>query len=337
MRTANRLQSRRLRVAVLSGGESEEREISLQSGHDVACALRARGHEVICIDPAETPVAAAQFRDVEIAFLALHGRSGENGDIQSLLERMGILYTGSGPEASRLAISKSASKERFFQQGVPTPPYVLVHESDESARARELAIRIGFPLVVKPDTQGSSLGVSIVESAESLTPALKECFRYDPFGLFERAIPGTEWTLGLLDDEPLPLIQIESPREFFDFTAKYRDEATAYRFDSPVSNAVRSSIIAAGVNAAKAIGTKGLARVDLRLDHDGRPWVLEVNTIPGFTDHSLVPKAAAHAGISLGELCERTIERSLAAAAIRRETLRGPHWTRAWRPETKRG
>ena len=152
---------------------------------------------------------------------------------------MNVLYTGSGAEASRLAFSKSAAKERLFQRGVTTPPYVLVHESDDPRRTLELALRIGFPLVVKPDGQGSSLGVSIVKSAGELPAALQKCFQFDVFGLLEQAIPGTEWTVGLLDDEPLPLIQIETPREFFDFTAKYEDDATVCRFEFAVAGACR--------------------------------------------------------------------------------------------------
>lgn len=336
MRAVHFIEPSRRRVAVLCGGDSHEREISLRSGRAVASALRERGHEVVCLDPALTPPEAAQFHDIDVAFLALHGRNGEDGEIQAILDRMNVLYTGSGAEASRLAFSKSASKERLFQRGVPTPPYVLVHESDDATRTIELALRIGFPLVVKPDAQGSSLGVSIVKAADELPEALRNCFRYDVFGLLEQAIPGTEWTLGLFDDEPLPLIQIETSRGFFDFAAKYEDDATVCRFDFAFPAHVVSSIIEAGLGAAKAVETKGLARVDIRLDERGRPWILEVNTIPGLTEHSLVPKAAARAGISLGELCERSIERCLTAANARRAPLRGPHRAKAWRPEPKR-
>ena len=176
--------------------------------------LRGREHEVVCLDPALTPPEAAHFHDVDVAFLALHGRKGEDGEIQSTLDRMNVLYTGSGAEASRLAFSKSASKERLFQRGIPTPPYVLVHKFDDPKRTLELALRIGFPLVVKPDGQGSSLGVSLLKSADELPAALQHCFRFDDFGVLEQAVPGTEWTVGVLDDEPLPLIQIETPRDF---------------------------------------------------------------------------------------------------------------------------
>jgi D-alanine-D-alanine ligase len=249
---------------------------------------------------------------------------------------MGVVFTGSSEDASRLAFSKSASKERFFQSAVPTPRYVLVHESDGVDRSHELADRIGFPLVVKPDTQGSSLGVSIVRTAEALPGALRQCFRYDSFGLLEAAIAGTEWTLPLLDDEPLPLIQIATPREFYDFAAKYEDPATEYRFEFTESRAAVASLVDVGCRAARAVGTKGLARVDMRLDPEGRPWVLEVNTIPGLTEHSLLPKSAARAGISLGELCERSLESALTAAHTRRSILQGPHRLRAWRAERKR-
>jgi D-alanine-D-alanine ligase len=325
--------SQTYRVAVLCGGDSDERSISLESGRCVAEGLRERGHEVSVVDPSVTPPEAAVFRDVDAAFLALHGRNGEDGTIQSVLDRMGVIFTGSGAEASRLAFSKSASKERFFQCGVPTPDYVLVHESDATQRCHELADRIGFPIVVKPDSQGSSLGVSIVRSPDGLPAALGRCFNYDSFALFERAVIGTEWTLPLFDDECLPLIQISTPREFFDFTAKYEDPATEYRFEFAESRAAVASLVDAGRRAAQAIGTKGLARVDLRLDHEGHPRVLEVNTIPGLTEHSLLPKAAARAGIGLGELCERCIERSLIAAHGRRSILQGPHRLRAWHAE----
>jgi D-alanine-D-alanine ligase len=328
--------SQTYRVAVLCGGDSDERSISLESGRCVAEALRERGHEVTLIDPSATPPEAALFRDIDVAFLALHGRNGEDGTIQSVLDRMGVVFTGSAAEASRLAFSKSASKERFFQCGVPTPVYVLVHESDGTQRCRELADRIGFPLVVKPDSQGSSLGVSIVHSPDDLPLALRRTFSYDSFALFEQAVAGTEWTLPLFDDEPLPLIQIATPREFFDFIAKYEDPATEYRFEFTESRAAVASLIEAGRRAAQAIGTKGLARVDLRLDPEGRPWVLEVNTIPGLTEHSLLPKAAARAGIRLGELCEQCLERALIAASGRRSTLQGPHRLRAWHAAPKR-
>jgi len=316
-----------LRIAVLAGGESDERDVSLRSGACVARALSQRGHRVIPVDPAEAPLASRAWDDVDVAFLALHGRFGEDGHVQALLTELGVPYTGSDADASRLAFSKSASKERFLQYEVPTPPYILIHESDDLGRIEKQARRIGYPLVVKPDAQGSSLGVTIVESPAQLSDALSQCFDYDKFGLLESCIVGTEWTLGLLDDDPFPLIQIEAARPFYDYRAKYDDDATRYHFEFGLPTNVVRAIENAGVRAAQAIGTRGLARVDLRVDRQNRPWVLEVNTIPGFTDHSLVPKAAERRGWTLGELCERAIHACLSArpdAAAKPQGLRGP-------------
>ena len=305
------------RIAVLSGGESSEREVSLQSGAAVARALEARGHEVTRIDPAESDLAQETWGVFDVAFLAIHGRFGEDGQIQRLLEDVGIPYTGSNSDTSRLAFSKSASKERFAQCGVPTPPYVLIHESDDAERIQTQALRVGYPLVVKPDTQGSSLGVSLIDSPQELPQALKQCFQYDPFGIVEPVVSGSEWTVGLLDDVVLPLIKIETNRQFFDYQAKYEDEATAYRFEFPLPAHVVHAIETAGRQAGEALKTRGLARVDILLDKFQQPWVLEVNTIPGLTDHSLIPKSAARLGIGFGELCERAIQSCLSTAASR--------------------
>ncbi|MBW3538883.1 MAG: D-alanine--D-alanine ligase [Planctomycetes bacterium] len=302
-----------LRVAVLAGGRSSEREISLKSGIAVAHALLGRRHQATMIDPAARALESIPWDQFDAAFIALHGRFGEDGQVQELLERAGVVYTGSSAETSRLAFSKSASKERFAQCGVPTPPYVLIHETDRAARIEQQARALGFPLVVKPDGEGSSLGVSIVERPEELPQALTRCFHHDAFGILEAAVIGSEWTLGMLDDEPLPLIQIETSRPFYDFQAKYEDDATVYRFEFALPSQVVETIAAAARSAAQALGTRGIARVDLRVDKWNRPWVLEVNTVPGFTDHSLVPKAAARIGLDLGALCERELRRAIAA------------------------
>ena len=176
---------------------------------------------------------------------------------------------------------------------------------------------MGYPLVVKPDTQGSSLGVSLIDSPQGLPQALKQCFQYDPFGIVEPVVSGSEWTVGLLDDVVLPLIKIETNRKFFDYQAKYEDEATAYRFEFPLPAHVVQAIETAGRQAGEALKTRGLARVDILLDKFQQPWVLEVNTIPGLTDHSLIPKSAARLGISFGELCERAIQSCLSTAVSR--------------------
>lgn len=299
------------KVAVLAGGDSAEREISLASGACVTQALRDRGHRVIELDPKWVDLNRENWSEIDVAFLALHGKYGEDGHVQRILEHLGVPYTGSDPEASRIGISKSATKERLAQHGVPTPPYVLIHESDAPERILGHANALGFPVVIKPDTQGSSLGVSIVPDAEQLPAALTKAFTLDTFGIIEKAIVGSEWTVGLLDDYILPSIQIATDRQFFDFHAKYQDDATGYRFEFEVTSDVVRKIELAAQGACRAIGTRGIARVDIMLDSQMQPWVLEVNTIPGLTDHSLVPKAAERLGWSFGELCERAIQSCL--------------------------
>ena len=299
------------RVAVLAGGDSDEREISLQSGSAVQQALTNRGHLALHLDPAVVDLAGVDWRQFDVAFLALHGQFGEDGQVQQILEDAGIPYTGSDATSSRLAFSKSAAKERFLQFGVPTPEYSLLHYTDDVARVERTTREIGYPLVIKPDCQGSSLGITIVHSAEMVPAALKHCFEFDSFAVVERAIPGTEWTVGMLDEMVLPPIQIETDREFFDWQAKYVDDDTRYLFDTAFPAHVVTAIADAARKACHALGTRGMVRVDLRVDDAMQPWVLEVNTIPGCTSHSLIPKAAARMGIEFGELCERAIRSCL--------------------------
>lgn len=300
-----------LRIAVLSGGTSAEREISLQSGRAVEQALQSRGHNVSIIDPAERDLLKVNWTEYDVAFLALHGTFGEDGEVQGILDSTDIPYTGSNSDASRLAFSKSASKERFAQCGIPSLPYVLVHESDDASRITQQAEAIGFPLVVKPDAQGSSLGVSLVSSLDELPQALTRGFHYDSFCILEQAVVGSEWTIGFLDEVALPLIHIETDRSFFDFQAKYEDDQTRYHFEFGLPTNIIMAIENTARNACDALQTRGLVRVDLMLDKYQQPWVLEINTVPGLTSHSLVPKAAARLGIDLGELCERSIAHCL--------------------------
>jgi D-alanine-D-alanine ligase len=295
------------RVAVLAGGDSDERVISLKSGAAVHKALSARGFSALSLDPSIVDLAGVDWCHFDVAFIALHGRFGEDGQVQQLLSNVGIPYTGSDARVSRLAFSKSASKERFLKSGVPTPRYLLVHDDRDTQHIQRVVEQIGFPLVVKPDCQGSSLGISIVRSYKEVLAALNLCFQYDRVAVVEEAVLGTEWTVGFLDDLALPAIRIETEREFFDWHAKYDDDQTQYLFESDFSSSVVSSIEATAHRACRALGTRGLARVDLRLDQARRPWVLEINTVPGFTNHSLVPKAAAKMGIEFGELCEHAI------------------------------
>lgn len=296
-----------LRIAVLAGGDSDEREISLKSGRAVEAALTRNGHRVLQLDPAIVELSGIDWSQFDVAFIALHGRFGEDGQVQQLLDEAGVSYTGSGAVASRMAFSKSAAKEQFLQHGVPTPAYSLIHYTDDFQRIERKASLLGYPLIVKPDTQGSSLGISIVRDARQLTAALKLCFQFDGFGLLEAFVDGTEWTVGQIDSQTLPAILIETDREFFDWQAKYDDDGTRYLFETSFPTEAIEKIERAALNACLALGTKGMARVDLRLDEQHQPWVLEVNTIPGFTDHSLLPKAAARFGLDFPALCERIV------------------------------
>ncbi|WP_417390598.1 D-alanine--D-alanine ligase family protein [Gimesia sp.] len=317
MTDSNTNPSSTLNIVVLSGGESAESEISLKSGETVARALSARGHQLKIVDPSLVDLESFDWSGCDVVFIALHGTYGEDGTIQSTLDRLGIPYSGCDAATSKLAFSKSASKERFIQYNVNTPSYVLIHESDDAGRIEQHARSMGYPLVVKPDAQGSSLGVTIVKTPEELPQALTRCFHYDSFGILESAIKGTEWTVTVVDDQVLPLIQIRTPHEFFDYEAKYTEDSTEYLFEFDLPTNVIQSIIKTGANACTALGTTGIVRVDLLVDRFQQPWVLEVNTIPGFTDHSLVPKAAARAGIDFGELCEQALINCLKKATAR--------------------
>jgi D-alanine-D-alanine ligase len=308
---------RPLSIVVLSGGWSAEREVSLASGRAVTEALRSRGHDVREVDPAEIDVPTYPWNGVDVAFIALHGTFGEDGTVQSLLDDLGVPYTGSGPEASRLAMSKSAAKLRFTAAGLPTPTYHTIHVMDAADVAAAKANELGYPLVVKPNGQGSSIGVAIAGDSTQLADALAASFRHDPLAILEKYIAGRELTVTIIDRRPLPIIEVRAARPFFDYEAKYHDDSTTYAFEIDVPADAIRQVEATAVAAAESLGTSGVVRVDLRLDADGRPWLLEINTIPGFTDHSLVPKAAAHAGINFAELCDQLARAKVASPTNR--------------------
>lgn len=304
------------RIVLLLGGGSSEREISLRSGRAVTCALASLGYAVRPLDPLEESVERFRWQLGDFAFIALHGRFGEDGQVQAMLERRGIPYSGSGPKASRLAFSKSAAKEEFRRHEVPTPRGIVLQAARPAEELRSLAESVGYPLVVKPDQEGSSLGVSYVSAADGLISACERAFSFGPVVLVEPAIIGSEWTVGLLDDRPLPPLKVTVPGQIFDFDDKYGRETTGYDFDGGVTSDERNRIAAVAARAAGALGVTGLSRVDIRVDRSGQPFVLEVNTIPGLTDHSLVPKAAKQAGWTLGTLCEETMRLALRAHAV---------------------
>jgi len=302
-----------LRILVLAGGPSAEREISLKSGRAVAQALTDAGHCVSTFDPRHEQLTSIESLRFDVAFVALHGRYGEDGGVQKQLEAIGLPYTGSDPAASALAFSKTAAKARFLEQRVPTPAAVTFQADESMAECVRRAASLSFPVVVKPDRQGSSLGISFASSPAELEASIEMALEFDTRGLIEVAIPGEEWTVPLLDEMVMSPIRIGTPHSFFDYEAKYLREDTAYEFPDDVPIDLLCTIQETAQRAADALGVTSLSRVDLRVDPNGQPWVLEVNTIPGLTDHSLAPKSAAHRGLSLGQLCEEVCHRAIAA------------------------
>jgi len=298
-----------LRVVVLAGGSSAERTVSLASGAAVAEALARCGHAVQRYDPLDDEFTRIDWSAHDVAFIALHGEFGEDGKVQHYLDEQQIPYTGSDAAASKTAFSKIAAKQCFRAAipSIPTPPEIIVSRADNVAALLQQSAPLAFPLVVKPDKQGSSLGVSIVANMTELPAAITEALEFDECCLVEQMIIGTEWTVGLIDNRPLPVIQLKTGHQFFDYQAKYEDETTRYLFETDFPDDVTAHISAVGLAAAQAVGTRGIARVDIMLDEQHQPWVLEVNTIPGMTSHSLVPKAALQAGISFSQLCEQAV------------------------------
>ncbi|HEY4312482.1 MAG TPA: D-alanine--D-alanine ligase [Pirellulales bacterium] len=307
-----------LRVVVLVGGDSPERPVSLASGEQVAAALREAGHTVTMCDPAVVAIEAFPWQEHDACFLALHGGAGEDGHIQERLTALGIPFTGSDANASRLAMCKSASKERFFQVGVPTKPYVLVHQGDSPADVAAKTAGLRFPLIVKPDSQGSSLGLGLARTADELQAAVRAAAKLDDFVMIEPFILGREFTVAMLGRQALPLLEVVTAGCLFDFQAKYESAMTEYRFETGLLPETAAEVEQTAIAAAEAIGTAGLARVDLILDRMARVWVLEVNTIPGMTAHSLAPKAAARTGMNLVALCDWMLEDCLATSEVMR-------------------
>jgi D-alanine-D-alanine ligase len=293
------------KVAVLMGGKSAEREISLMSGNGVLKALRARGVDAHAFDPAQRDLADLKREGYARCFIALHGRGGEDGTIQGALEFLGVPYTGSGVLGSAIAMDKARTKMIWLASGVPTPPYeTLGRDSDLAGVAK----RLGLPLVVKPVQEGSSIGITKVARAGELDEAYALAANYAPDVIAERFIDGPEYTASILGDAPLPLIRIEAPEGKYDYQNKYFTDVTKYHCPCGLPAKKEEELKALALRAFRAVGCTGWGRIDLMLDARKKPWLLEVNTSPGMTGHSLVPMAARAVGLSYEDLCVRILE-----------------------------
>ncbi len=296
------------RVVVLLGGNSAEREVSLKSGAAVLTALQGAGIEAIGYDPADGGLVGLEALSPDRVFIALHGRGGEDGTLQGALELLGIPYTGSGVLASALGMDKQRTKLVWLALGLPTPPSLMLGLDSDW---QQVVAELGLPLVVKPVHEGSTLGISIVRSAEELEAAYREAARFDARVMAERYVAGEEYTVSLLGERVLPAIRVEVPGGFYDYDAKYLSNDTLYHLPCGLSPADEAELGELCRQAFQAVGGEGWGRVDVLRDADGRFWLIEVNTSPGMTDHSLVPQAAAHAGIDFVDLVERILATTL--------------------------
>ena len=293
-------------VTVMLGGPSAEREVSLRSGAEVAKALRSVGHHVTELDPREENWTLKD--DTEVVFLALHGTYGEDGTVQVRLEQTGIPYTGCGPEASRIGFDKILTKKKCLAAGVPTARYMMIDSA-----AASWPMGWNPPVVLKPARQGSSVGLQFVERVSDWSKALNEALRFDSVVLMEEKLVGRECTVGILGGQTLPVVEVRPKTGIYDYQTKYSSGTTEYFCPAPFEEKVTAAVQAAAVGAFQAIGGRDYGRVDV-IVVGADPMVLEVNTLPGMTETSLLPKAAAAAGIAYSELCERMIELALGRA-----------------------
>lgn len=327
-----------MKIAVLFGGDSMERDVSIASAAQVVGALRSRGHDVIAYDsgrgrltaaderrlferkiesrpPAKqavtslpTVVSAPDLADVDVVFLAMHGGSGEDGTVQALLDLAGIPYTGTGKLGSALGWDKDVAKRLFLAAGVPTPEWLMAPTSTQAA-----AQRLGFPLIVKPNGQGSTVGLTLVRTPPELQPAIELAFGFDAEVMLERYIEGRELTVGILDDEALAVGEIiPATGPIFDYAAKYQAGGAEEIFPADLTAEQTAHLQDLALRVHRALKLQVYSRVDFRMDSDGGFWCLEVNTLPGLTEASLLPRAAAAVGIGFAELCERICRGALA-------------------------
>ena len=300
------------KVAVLMGGWSAEREVSLKSGEAVLAALKEKDVNAFRVDVQRESI----FDDLKTglfdrAFIILHGPGGEDGVIQSVLEVMQLPYTGSGVLASAIAMDKLRCKELLQGSGLPTPAYMRLEETTDM---NYIGATLGFPIMVKPTLEGSSIGMSKVESEEDLEKAWKTASKYGDTVLAEQWVQGKEYTVAVLGKTALPVIRLETKRDFYDYTAKYADDDTGYHCPCGLSAAEESQLQRLALSAFDAVGAKGWGRVDIMSDEDGKPSIIEINTVPGMTNHSLVPMAAKANGISFRNLVFNILSQTLVEA-----------------------
>jgi D-alanine-D-alanine ligase len=300
------------KVAVLMGGHSAEREISLQSGNAVLKALLAAGIDAHGLDAADRKLVDKLLNGgYARVFIALHGRGGEDGVMQGLLDVMGLPYTGSGVLGSALAMDKLRTKQVWESAGIPTPAFVILRDE---ADLETIHNTLDYPVIVKPAREGSSIGISRVDSDAQLKTAWQLALRYDTDVLAEQWIEGEEYTAGIVAAEVLPLIRLETPNTFYDYAAKYEADTTRYLIPCGLDGDQETRFQGQSLAAFNATGASGWGRVDFMLDSSGKAWFIEVNTVPGLTDHSLVPMAAGAAGMDFTRLVCRILETTLAAA-----------------------
>jgi D-alanine-D-alanine ligase len=301
------------RIGVLMGGYSAEREISLRTGQAVQQALLRRGYDAVGIDVGPSIVERLRNDKIELAFIALHGPGGEDGTIQGLLDTLGIAYTGSGVQASAVAIHKELTKLLLRASGVPVPDGIVVRSHDVIPKSIPRSLKL--PVVVKPASQGSTIGISIVKRPSEWRAALRLSFEHDEEAVVEAYIPGKEITVSVLDGEALPAVEIVAPSGFYDYTAKYQRGQTRYLCPAPLSSAISRRVKALALETYRLLGCQGAARVDVRITPRGKPFVLEINTVPGMTETSLLPMAAAAAGLDYDALTERLLRSALVRMA----------------------
>jgi len=300
------------RIGVLAGGVSAEREVSLRTGKAIYKALTALGYNAVLIDPSENLCAALKAEEIGIAFIALHGGYGENGAVQGLLEVLGIPYTGSGVLASALAMDKEASKKMFLYHNIPVPPFKIVKSHGLQLETHNLKLETAFPMpwVIKPVNEGSSIGVSIVKTEAEAPEALKTAFSYGDV-IIEKYIKGREIQIGIMGQKALGGVEVKTSLEFYNYEAKYTAGHTQYILPPEVDDQVYDRLKQTALDAHKALGCRGATRVDLILEETGNPFVLEVNTIPGMTATSLLPKIAGLAGMGFPDLIEEILREAI--------------------------